>query len=394
MINPKELIKTLSIEDLNRTADQYFKSIPDITEQISKPFHSFVEAPESLQSVGHLLAGLRLGKTMTVLDFAAGTCWLSRLLTQLQCQTISCDVSAAALEHGKHLFSEYPVTSNLISKPEFLLFDGHTLNLPSESVDRIICHDGFHHIPNQREVISELARVLKPGGIAGFSEPGRFHSQSPQSQYEMKNYAVLENDIILPEIYAIALEQGFTDMRVKLLSDMEISLENYQDLTNAKLSTELGSAIENNIRSVMTDKTIFFLQKGAFVPDSRSHIGLSHSISTTSISLSTKSGKALHIPLSITNTGTAEWLSQNIHDIGVVRIGTHLYDARGNLLDLDFTRHSLNKAIKPGETFEQEIALEPTEPGHYTLSIDLVSEGICWFETAGSTAIDIELDVS
>jgi hypothetical protein len=78
----------------------------------------------------------------------------------------------------------------------------------------------------------------------------------------------------------------------------------------------------------------------------------------------------------------------------VVGIGTHLYDARGNLLDLDFTRHSLNKAIKPGETFEQEIALEPTEPGHYTLSTDLVSEGICWFETAGSTAIDIELDVS
>jgi hypothetical protein len=63
-------------------------------------------------------------------------------------------------------------------------------------------------------------------------------------------------------------------MRVKLLSDMEISLENYQDLTNAKLSTELVSTIENNIRSVMTDKTIFFLQKGAFVPDSRSHIGL------------------------------------------------------------------------------------------------------------------------
>jgi ubiquinone/menaquinone biosynthesis C-methylase UbiE len=137
---------------------------------------------------------------MTVLDFAAGTCWLSRLLNQLQCQTISCDVSAAAaLEHGKRLFSEYPVTSSLVSKPEFLLFDGHTLNLPSKSVDRIICHDGFHHIPNQREVILELARVLKRGGIAGFSEPGRFHSQSPQSQYVMKNYTALENDIILPK---------------------------------------------------------------------------------------------------------------------------------------------------------------------------------------------------
>jgi ubiquinone/menaquinone biosynthesis C-methylase UbiE len=31
-------------------------------------------------------------------------------------------------------------------------------------MDRIICHDGFHHIPNQAEIISELARVLKPGG--------------------------------------------------------------------------------------------------------------------------------------------------------------------------------------------------------------------------------------
>jgi ubiquinone/menaquinone biosynthesis C-methylase UbiE len=99
-----------------------------------------------------------------------------------------------------------------ISEPVFLHFDGHKINLPDESVDRIICHDAFHHVPNQKEVISELGRVLKRGGIAGFSEPGRFHSQSPQSQSEMRNFNVLENDIIPTEIFSLAREYGFDDM--------------------------------------------------------------------------------------------------------------------------------------------------------------------------------------
>ena len=393
MLNPKDLIKTLSVEELCETAEAYFKSIRDPTQQMGKPFSSLSESPEILQNMGLMLSGLYLGKTMTVLDFAAGTCWFSRFLNQLGCQTISCDASQTALEIGKRLFLTFPIIGNLVSEPSFLHFDGHKINLPAESVDRIICHDGFHHIPNQAEIISELARVLKPGGIASFSEPGRFHSQSPPSQYEMKNYKVLENDIVLTEIFAIAREHGFTEIKVKVVSDMEVSLDDYQCLTGNSRDPALEERIVRNIRQVMSNKTIFFLHKGTFVLDSRSHIGLSCSISTKREVFSAKAGEGLYIPLKVCNTGRAKWLNKNINQVGVVNIGTHLYDEASNLLNLDFSRHPLSSTIEPGEIFEQEVRVQFNDVGKFTISIDLVSEGICWFENMGSKPLYLRIDV-
>ena len=346
-----------------------------------------------LQNMGHMLSGLHLGKTMTVLDFAAGTCWFSRFLSQMGCRTISCDTSQAALEIGKRLFSDFPIIGNLVSEPSFVHFDGHKIDLPSESVDRVICHDGFHHIPNQAEVISELARVLRAGGIVSFSEPGRFHSQSPTSQYEMKNYCVLENDIVLSDIFAVASEHGFTDIKVRVLNDMEVSLDEYQCLTGNRGDCHLEERILVNTRQVMVNRTIFFMHKGTFVPDSRSHIGLSCAISTTSDFLSVKAGECLCIPLRICNTGRTKWLDENINQIGVVRIGTHLYDEASNLLNLDFSRHSLESAIEPGQAFEQDIKVKLSDVGKFTISVDLVSEGICWFENVGARPLHLCVNV-
>jgi ubiquinone/menaquinone biosynthesis C-methylase UbiE len=308
MINPKDIINKFTVEEMCQTADGYFKSISDPTPQMAKPFNSLIEAPEMLQNMGLLLSGLRLAKTMTILEFAAGTCWFSRYLNQAQCITISCDASKTALEIGRRLFKEFPIIGNPISEPQFLQFNGHKIDLPDESVDRIICHDGFHHIPNQDEVISELARVLKKGGIAGFCEPGELHSQGAQSQYEMKNFNVLENDILITEIFTISKKYGFTDIKIKLLSDMDVSLDQHQLLINKKKDSRFVSSIVDNIGNVMTNRTIFFLYKGEIVPDSRNHIGLSHSIFIDKKIFFTKAGEDLNISLRISNTGVAKWL--------------------------------------------------------------------------------------
>lgn len=383
-INPKDIIDRLTVEDLSLTADNYFSSISDVTPHMSKPFSSLIESPQILENMGLLLSGLQLGKTMKILEFGAGTCWFSRYLNQLQCQTISCDVSRTALEIGRRLFKEFPIVGVPISEPVFLHFDGHKIDLPDESVDRIICHDAFHHVPNQETVISELARVLRTGGVAGFSEPGRFHSQSPQSQYEMINYNVLENDIVPTEIFAIAKKYGFDDMRFKVLCDMEVSLSQFKSLTNRTQNRKLLRLVRNNIRSVMNNKTVFFLYKGKVVQDSRSHRGLSHSISVHNNNFQIMVGEDLHLSMKISNTGTARWIIENINDIGIVKIGTHLYDEKDKLLNLDFSRHYFKSPIEPGETVDEIIVINFPDAGVYKLSIDLVSEGICWFENIGS----------
>ena len=90
--------------------------------------------------------------------------------------------------------------------------------------------DAFHHVPNQTEVIREFGRVLRTGRYCGFSEPGRRHSSSPQSQYEMQNHKVLENDIDVNEIFACAQTVGFSRLSLRVATDMEMSIEEHDTL--------------------------------------------------------------------------------------------------------------------------------------------------------------------
>jgi len=74
LIDPKERISALSVERFCATADRPFAGITDPLPQMAKPFGNLVEAPDNLYNLGLLLGGLRLGRTMRVVDFGAGTC--------------------------------------------------------------------------------------------------------------------------------------------------------------------------------------------------------------------------------------------------------------------------------------------------------------------------------
>lgn len=401
MIDPRQLTEEAGLENLCSAANNYFKSLADPTPWMIKPLSSLVEAPELLQNIGLLFSGLYLGKTMTVLDFGAGSCWVSRMLNQLQCQTIACDVSEAALEIGRRLFREAPPLGQALFEPRFLHFNGNHIELPDETVDRIVCNDAFHHVPNQCVILSEFARILKPGGIAGFSEPGPAHSTNSQAQMEMKNYGVLENDIDLPAIFGLAQEAGFSNVSCKLLNSMTLSLEEYCMLLDdprlegakANDSKNLEHAIITNIRRTMVEKTIFFLHKGELALDSRGSAGLSHCLRIDKTPVESPLGEQLSVDVTITNTGIARWLRNNVRGIGIVKLGTHLYDANGYLLELDFSRHPFPEDVLPGQTVRITALLQFPAKGDFTVAFDLVSEGISWFETLGSEPKSIHIRV-
>lgn len=65
---------------------------------LAKPFWNVADATDTMMVLGQLLAGLNLSPGMRVLDFGAGSGWMSRMLTQLGCEVVVCDVSPTALE--------------------------------------------------------------------------------------------------------------------------------------------------------------------------------------------------------------------------------------------------------------------------------------------------------
>src|SRR5581483_747168 len=65
-IEPGAILARFTVEEFAETADAYYRSVTDPTPLMVRPFAYLHEAPVMLQSLGMLLAGLQLGKTMRV----------------------------------------------------------------------------------------------------------------------------------------------------------------------------------------------------------------------------------------------------------------------------------------------------------------------------------------
>jgi hypothetical protein len=106
-----------------------------------------------------------------------------------------------------------------------------------------------------------------------------------------------------------------------------------------------------------------------------------------------KLNEPIYFKLIISNTGSSRWLHKNTKDIGVVMLGVHLYDENDELINLDFFRDRFEQDINPGQKIEKTISLTFDKPGKYSLTFDLVSEGVCWFENVGSEPKSIRVIV-
>jgi SAM-dependent methyltransferase len=370
------------VEYYCRTADDYYKKLPRPAAMMHKPFASLIEAPHIMTKLGPLLEGLQLGKKMTVVDFGAGTCWLSRFLAMLDCCPIAVDVSPTALDLGRRLFREWGTLDEPLEEPRFLLFDGRRIDLPDGSVDRVVCFESLHHVPNVDEVLAELYRILVPGGIAGFAEPGDRHSEAPFSQAEMLNYDVLELDVFVEEIWKTAKSLGFTDIRFRLFSfpTADFSLEERSAIIEGRIPEPLVTHVAESMKSW----SIFFLHKGQPVLDSRGVAGLRGNLEIIGGPATVPAGEPFAVEVRCSNTGDAAWLgAEAVKGMGSVRVGPHLYDGGMRLLNFEMRRTILPERVAPGDSVDATVAIGPLAPGEYVLTFDLVAEFVTWFEARG-----------
>ena len=385
MIDPKEIIERFTVEDICEGAEQYFASIVDTGFHERKPLSSSEDASELLLEVGFLLRGLRLGPGMRVLDLGAGTGWLSRFLNELGCQVTACDPSATALDIGRRTNARFPFVDQ--GKLDYEVFNGRLIDHPAETFDRIVCFEAFHHMPNWEEVLGEIYRVLKTGGVVGFAEPGFLHSRSPMSQYEMANYVVLENDIRLDRIVPVAERLGFQ------FSGWETVIKARQNLASWRTAVDaswwsprrllFGWRLVKELKRSLKGRTVFFLAKGPVQMDSRRREGLAGLIETEAERLDLSVGDVPVLRLKVTNMGDADWLWSDRGEVGQVFVGVHDREGEGGTVRRDIARAPLGRRLAPGESETVSVALPVLAVGCHSLELDLVAEGVAWFESAG-----------
>ncbi len=450
LIDAEALLASTSVEELAARADELVRSMVDPSALLAKPCGSLREAPDLLACFGLLLSGLAPLPGMTVLDFGAGSCWTSHFLTQMGCRVIAMDISEAMIDLGRRRYKEHPVFGSQPA-PEFSVFDGHRMELDDASVDRVLCFDALHHVANTREVLSEMGRVLRPGGLAGFSEPGPNHSKDPQSQHEMRRYGVPERDLVLEDVWDWGREAGFLDLSVAVFapSPQWVSLPVFEDflatvngtpkergpaptvaarLGNrgiqafrprgralldqallpmqrlSRLAAELNSpqsakaamAQVANVRSQLFNRRMFVMRKeGEELPDSREASGLKAELVTDQVHVETgPSVSRVTAVCTVTNTGRNRWLPSSV-GIGAVLLGLRLRHGRRPSTDQGRVPLPGDRMLAPGERVVVNLDTEIETPGAGSdpvwLELDLVSEGISWFAEVHGHPTEIAL---
>lgn len=391
MIDPADVIASATIAEHCRRAESYFRSVEEPERLLDKPFVSLSETPLLLYRLGLLLSGLKVGPTMRVLDFGAGTCWVAHILAMLRCDVVCVDASPTALALGQRLFETRPVPAGG-APPQFLPFDGEHLPVETGSFDRVICFDALHHVPNPGQIFAEFHRVLKDGGRAGFSEPGRQHSRSPVSQYEMLHYGVIENDIKLEELKAHADAAGFS----ALLAAAETGVDTWLPFDEAEQVWQLRGLPERwttaNLHS-FHGRSTFVLQKGEYVPDSRLAEGLGGTLRVPQQVFDVRVGEPLIVEVEVHNTGSARWLARNQPDIGAVKIGAKVRAAGAPDAPPSVRRTELPRDLSTGEALVVPVALTFDTAGAFIVDLDLLDEQIVWFETLGLVPPRLEITV-
>ncbi len=102
-----------------------------------------------------------------VLDLGCGGGFMSEALAARGAKVIGADVSRAAIAIAKR----HAAAGGLPIR--YLVASGEDLPLPDASVDRVVCVDVLEHVRNLDQVLDEIRRVLRPGGVFLFDTINR-----------------------------------------------------------------------------------------------------------------------------------------------------------------------------------------------------------------------------
>ncbi len=123
---------------------------------ILAPIYERLIPPPEPSVLGALL---ELAPSHALLDAAGGTGRVAGVFAASVARAVVCDASPRMLEQARSKGLE-----TVLAKAEALPFADATF-------DRILLVDAFHHVKEQRSVLRELLRVLKPSGRLVIEEP-------------------------------------------------------------------------------------------------------------------------------------------------------------------------------------------------------------------------------
>ncbi len=352
-----------------------------------------------LFDLGTLLLLLDCRPGDRVLDIGAGSGFSSEMLARFGYDVVAVDPDGIALGHNRRRphFDRSRIDGTV------RVVQGVAERLPFEaaSFDGLLGMNVMHHVPDLPAAVSELARVLRPGCRAVFSEPGLEHLGEAHTRRAMREHGESDRNFDVVEFLRLARARGFADAMLSATLHPPLRLVPLEEI-------ELFASGQHP-RSFLTPQGVFdvlhrwhpyaMLVHDGVRPKTSRHPGvLQCDLVVEGLPGRARAGESLHATVRVRNTGDTIWLSRPSPLGGYVNIGCKLLTTDGRLITDRPGRTGLSGDIAPGELAIVPVVIEVPDdlpPGPYGLQIDLVDELICWFSdvsvaASSSHAIQIE----
>ena len=381
--------------------------------EAAKPFayagaDTLAHSTDLLHDFAVAMMALHPSPADVIVDLGSGGCWCSDLLARLNRRAIAVDISLDMLRAG--------ASRSGIDTIPAVAGDLESLPFRAGAFHKAICLNALHHVPDVQRAIGEIARVLSDDGIAVFSEPGQGHAAADVAVSAMREYGVLEQDIPFGSFAHHLREAGFQDVRLKALSyavpSVELTPEQWERWSriasrrrpSRALTKLLQAALEvfglgktrmlfeqaferlmvRTLFGAMRDHPVVVASKRSLAPEDRKDWAARITMHT--LSQQVVRGGTIRGQISVQNVGRWSWRPKSPHGLGHVAVGIQLLDEGGELINRDFRRVSLTENIYVDDARTLDIECPaPLTPGNYRLKVDVVAEGLVWFEDVGST---------
>jgi SAM-dependent methyltransferase len=380
----------------------------DRTKPFAPPGRDTVD--ESLALIHDFAVALRcLAPTPAdlILDLGAGACWCSDWLERLNLHAVSVDISHDMLALGRE---------RLRDGRRLVTGDMEHLPFRAGTFDKAICLNALHHVPDIPRAVGEIARVLKDDGVALFSEPGKGHDEKPGSVSAMRDFGVLEQEILVSDFLDACQRQGFADVRIKpmayAIAEFDLTPDEWAardrqarrrrpwraaekiwrgalELAGAGkrgplFEETIAMSLVRLLKGAMDDHPIIVASKSE---GRRARGVLNAEFESATMGSGAQPGASVALRATVRNVGSETWRATSTSGFGQVQLGIQLLDEAGRLVNRDFGRAALPQDVAPREACQVHATVTaPAEPGRYQLKLDLVVEGVTWFEPQGSAA--------
>jgi SAM-dependent methyltransferase len=347
----------------------------------------------------------------SILDLGAGSCWVSDWLRRFGFKTVAVDIAWDMLRLG---------ADRLRSPHGLVVGDMEQLPFRKGAFNKACCLNAFHHVPNMNAALVEIRRVLSQNGVVFFSEPGVGHSEHPTSIAAVRNYGVQEKEILIQEFMAACRTAGFADVRLHPISNIvplfDLDQDEWMRWCDVTKSKRPFRALHKMYRAAqelvgLRKQDVLFEEAFAIrllrelQPIVESHpVITAHCMPFVKPERATDAahyellrapfaggiGESLALVLRVTNAGTTTW---NVVQDREVRLGAQLFDSNGVMIQRDYGRFDI-PTLRPGGRVEVSLSIPaPSAPGDYSIRLDLVREGVHWFENLGSQPVSCGIAV-